>query len=79
VLLQLGPDTDTLREILYDLAVRHVRYGVSPHYFQFMGQAIIYALSVNLGSSWDDDCKNAWIVIYEQLSGEIMKTMFNNM
>jgi hemoglobin-like flavoprotein len=73
----LGPDTDTLREILQQLGKRHMGYGVSPHYFPFLGQALTYALSKTMGDDWNEDLNNAWLDVYEQLSGEIMKTMLN--
>jgi hypothetical protein len=32
-LSMLGPDTETLNEILTDLGKRHIKYGVLPHFF----------------------------------------------
>jgi hemoglobin-like flavoprotein len=42
-----------------------------------MGQALIYALSETMGSDWDCDLEEAWLEVYDQLSGEIMKAIFN--
>jgi hypothetical protein len=44
-----------------------------------MGQAIVYALKLELGSAWDDDLQVAWVEVYDQLSGEIMKAILNNL
>jgi hemoglobin-like flavoprotein len=75
----LGPDTDTLREMLQQLGKRHVGYGVSPHFFPFLGQALTYALAERLGDEWNDDLETAWLDVYEQLSGEIMKSILNGL
>jgi hypothetical protein len=42
-----------------------------------MGQALMYALAQTMGSDWDDDLEDCWWQVYDQLSGEIMKTMLN--
>ena len=76
-LSMLGPDSEALTEILHDLGKRHIRYGVSPHFFPFMGQALIYALSQILGSRWNSDVENAWVEVYDELSGDIMKSILN--
>lgn len=73
----LGPDTETLLEILEELGKRHIKYGVSPHYFPFMGQAVLFALSKALGKAWNKELEDAWIEVYELLSGEIMKSILN--
>ena len=44
-LSMLGPDTEMLEEVLHDLGRRHIGYGVSPHCYPFMGQAVVYALA----------------------------------
>jgi hemoglobin-like flavoprotein len=77
-LTMLGPDTETLKEILHELGKRHIKYGVSPHFFPFMGQAVVYALSETLGpKAWTTEIQEAWVEVYEVLSGEIMRTILN--
>lgn len=76
---RLGPDTETLTEILNELGKRHVRYQVKPHYFPFMFQALVYALSEELGDRWNLDVEEAWVEVYDELSGEIMKTILNTL
>lgn len=70
--------TETLDEILFELGKRHVKYGVSPHFFPFMGQALLFALESALGNHWNDDLKEAWVEVYDELSGGIMKSIFAN-
>jgi hypothetical protein len=37
----LGPDIELLTEIMYELGVKHVRYGVTPKMFPIMGDCLI--------------------------------------
>jgi hypothetical protein len=36
----LGPDIELLTEIMLDLGVKHVTYGVKPEYFPIMGKVL---------------------------------------
>jgi nitric oxide dioxygenase len=74
----LGPDTETLDEILTDIAKRHIVYGVKPHYFPFMGQAVVYALKQTIGKHMTPEVTEAWVEVYDGLSGAIMKSIFNH-
>lgn len=74
-LSMLGPDIDTLNEVLEDLGKRHIRYQVKPHYFPYMGKAIRYALAEALGDQYTKDVEAAWVEVYDELSGAIMKSI----
>jgi len=74
----LGPDTETLLEILQDLGKRHIQYQVKPEYFPVMGQAIIFALKETLGSAMTPEAVDAWVQVYALLSGEIIKSIRAN-
>jgi nitric oxide dioxygenase len=74
----LGPDTETLDEILTDIAKRHIVYGVKPHYFPFMGQAVVYALNETIGKHMTPEVTEASVEVYDALSGDIMKSIFNH-
>jgi hemoglobin-like flavoprotein len=64
---QLGPDTEVISETLEKLGKRHAKYGVKAQYFPYMGQALIHAPEMN----------EAWIDVYDEISGEIMKVILN--
>jgi hemoglobin-like flavoprotein len=68
---------DTFHEILNQLGQRHVRYGVSPHSLPFLGQALFMSLRELLGSEWTDDLEDAWTQVYDLISSEMMRAMFN--
>mmetsp|Transcript_10265 Transcript_10265/g.13557 ORF Transcript_10265/g.13557 Transcript_10265/m.13557 type:complete len:162 (-) Transcript_10265:124-609(-) len=75
----LGPDTESLSEILEQLGKRHVQYGVKASFFPFMGKAIIYSLKEQLGEKvWNDRIEESWVEVYEELSSDIMKSILNN-
>ncbi len=62
---------DTFAPRVRELAVRHVTYGVQPHDYQLVGQALIRALAANLGEGWDDELEAAWRRAYN-LVAELM-------
>ena len=65
----LGPDIELLTEILMDLGVKHVSYGVKPEYFPSMGRALIHAVESLLPEAdFNRDVKDAWIEVYGALS-----------
>jgi hemoglobin-like flavoprotein len=41
-----------------------------------MGQALVFTLKEMMGSDWNPDLERAWVDVFDQLSGEIMKTIF---
>ena len=73
----LGPDTDTVNSILRDLGKRHIKYGVSAHYYPFMGKALLQTLAEVLGDAWTQEVEESWVEVYDELSGEIMRTILN--
>ena len=73
----LGPETEILYEILSDIGRRHVSYGVSPHFFPFFGQAMVYALSNVLVDYITPELKEVWLELYDSLSGVIMKAILD--
>uniref|UniRef100_A0A7S3L8Z0 Globin domain-containing protein n=1 Tax=Amphora coffeiformis TaxID=265554 RepID=A0A7S3L8Z0_9STRA len=77
-LQMLGPDIELLTEINHELGERHVKYGVTPAMYRFMGEAIIFTMKEMLGDKFDADMQKAWEVVYAELSGDILSTYPNN-
>jgi hemoglobin-like flavoprotein len=73
----LGPDVETLTEILSQLGRRHINYEVKPEFFPVMGKAIRDALAETLKEEWTKDVDDAWCTVYNELSAEIVKSMLN--
>jgi len=74
-LTMLGPDIEMVEDILGDLGDRHQRYGVQADMFPVFGCAIRQVLQETLGDKYDKKTDEAWSIVYEELSGAIVKSM----
>jgi len=74
-LTMLGPDIEMVEDILGELGDRHERYGVQADMFPVFGCAIRQVLQETLGDKYDKKTDEAWSIVYEELSGEIIKSM----
>lgn len=61
-------DLDSLVPVLQDLAIRHVKYGVTVDDYTPVGNALIYTLKAGLGDEFDERTKNAWVKIYRVIA-----------
>jgi hemoglobin-like flavoprotein len=75
VLSMLGPDMDTVEEILTQLGERHRRYGVKAEYIPLLGQAIRESLKEVIGSEWTDSVHTSWVAVYEAISAILLKAL----
>jgi hemoglobin-like flavoprotein len=73
----LGPDIELLTEIMHDLGLKHVRFGVKPEMFPIMGEALIHVLIVTLGDEFTPAMIESWIETYDSLSGDMIRAMVN--
>ena len=73
----LGPDIELLTEIMQELGVKHIRYGVRPEMFPVMGEALLITLEETLGVDFDDAIRDAWIETYAELSQDMIKAQTN--
>ena len=71
----LGPDIELLTEIMLELGIKHVRYGVKPEYFPVMGEALIATLEETLQHELADNVKEAWNETYKALSSDMIRAM----
>ncbi|XP_011670834.2 uncharacterized protein LOC763287 isoform X2 [Strongylocentrotus purpuratus] len=56
---------DKLLPLFRDLGKRHVAYGVTKEHFAAVGRALINSLKETLGSSFNDNTKNAWLTFWQ--------------
>jgi hemoglobin-like flavoprotein len=75
VFQMLGPDVEFLEDILKQVGRRHKVMGVSPSFFPFMGQALIFALEKSLNQKLTDEQRCAWEEVYDSISNEIVKNI----
>jgi hemoglobin-like flavoprotein len=71
----LGPDIELLTEIMHELGVKHMRYGVKPEMFKYMGEALLLTLEDTLGSEFNAVTRAAWTETYGELSQDMVRAM----
>lgn len=59
---------DEILPAVQDLGSRHNGYDVTPAHYDFVGEALIYALSQGLGDDFTDEVKAAWVETYGTLA-----------
>jgi hemoglobin-like flavoprotein len=60
---------DAILPAVEAMAVRHVRYGVSPAFYKPVGEALIWTLEQGLGEDFTPETRDAWLAVYTTLSG----------
>jgi len=53
------------------LGERHIAYGASSRHYQIIGANLIWTLEKAIGTDWDNQLKEAWLVCYDT----VVKTM----
>ena len=68
---------DKLETILSEvakLARRHTTYGVQPHHYSIVGEALLWTLEKGLGEHWNEEVKAAWTDCYHTLSTAMIQS-----
>jgi methyl-accepting chemotaxis protein len=73
----LGPDIELLTEIMTELGIKHVRYGVKPEMFPIMGDALMHTLQTTLKDDFTDDIKESWVEVYTALSQDMIRAQLS--
>jgi hemoglobin-like flavoprotein len=75
VVVKALDDTDRLLPPLAALAKRHTHYGVEPHHFDSVGEALLHALATTLGSSFTTELRNAWGQAYALVASVMQRAL----
>jgi nitric oxide dioxygenase len=59
---------DNLKPPLRSMGARHSRYGVQPHHYELVGQALIYSLEPALGDHFTPEVEEAWWALYHLMA-----------
>ncbi len=51
-----------------ELGRRHAGYDIEPHYFERVGEALIWTLDAGLGDEFTPEIQDAWIAAYGVLA-----------
>jgi hemoglobin-like flavoprotein len=59
---------DEVTKDIKAMAVRHEQYGVKPHHYRLVGNALLWTLERGLGNYWNDELNAAWFACYTALA-----------
>jgi len=60
------------------LAIRHLDYGVQPHHYTTVGNALLVALKQELGDAFTHETRAAWVAAYTLLSRAMKKAAYGD-
>lgn len=66
-------DMESLSEEIAAMAYRHAGYGVKPHHYTLVGNALLWTLKQGLGREWTAELEDAWIACYTTLADLMMQ------
>jgi len=64
---------DTFFDQIFQLSVRHIRYGVRPHYFPPFGKALLETFEHILKEDWTEELRPAWEEIWKRAADSIVR------
>ena len=70
---------DGLDDILGDLALRHVAYGVKPEHYQSVGQALLETISERLAPEMDSELEDIWRKTYRDVSNRMIELGYSGL
>ena len=56
------------------LGERHAHYGVQPHHYATVGEALLWTLAQHFGAAFTDEVCAAWTAAYQLLVGVMQST-----
>lgn len=62
---------ESFRAELAALGARHAAYGVEPHHYDTVREALIWALERCLGATFTPEVRTAWAQFYDTVAGEM--------
>lgn len=68
-------DPDSLLPAVAALGKRHTHYGVEPHHFDSVGEALLTALGTTLGASYNQQIHDAWADAYALLAAVMKRAL----
>ena len=75
VIVKALDDFDRLLPPLAALAKRHLHYGVEPHHFDSVGEALLHSLAITLGSDFTPELRQAWADAYALVASVMQRAL----
>ena len=64
---------ETFFDQLFQLSVRHIRYGVRPHYLPPFGKALVETFEQILKEEWIEELQPAWEEVWKRAADSILR------
>ncbi|WP_018619542.1 globin domain-containing protein [Spirosoma luteum] len=64
---------DTIAQEIGAMARSHAGYGVQPHHYEDVKDALLWTLERGLGADWNADVQQAWIACYDALTHAMLQ------
>lgn len=68
---------DTLVPQLQMLGARHINYGVTREQYALVGESLLWALNEALGEAFNEETREAWTIIYDELVDAATTDLYN--
>jgi hemoglobin-like flavoprotein len=68
-------DPEWLEHELAAVAASHVKYGVRPEMYRWVGDALIETLRDACGAEWTDEAESAWRAAYARIEGAVLAAL----
>lgn len=69
-------DIEACRDMTKDLALRHLKYGVTPDHYALVGQAVLMTVSTVMGPAMTRDIEKAWQHAYDQVASAMIESAY---
>jgi hemoglobin-like flavoprotein len=63
---------DTIREPLRELGAEHAKFGVRPHHYPPVRDALLFAMARALGEAWSEQLREDWRNLLDLVAGEML-------
>lgn len=67
-IVRLIQDPEGFEKVLEASGARHARYGVVPHHYRTVGEALLWAMDDALPGGMDDATREAWAEAYTRMA-----------
>lgn len=66
-------DVESLEPMLHELGKRHLDYGTTPEHYKLVEEALIQALSEQLGDDFNDEVETSWRETYWAIASKMQE------
>lgn len=66
-------NSELLSQKLKGLGTRHVKYGVLPQHYPFVGNSLLKTLATIAGDAWTLEVKQAWVDAYAAITSIMLE------